>query len=147
MRTHNIGLVVYWAIEEACDHADAAVLDLGSLRVLLIVDEVLVECFSHELFNFVFHIATMLVSSFSNPNLLHRLDSRSDKAGQVESRSAIEGKVVLDHPIGYLWRHLLLWHGVGWQVLTSELGAINRHGLILAIIVPNGELPETETGD
>jgi hypothetical protein len=41
-------------VEEPADHADAAVLDVGALRVFFVVDEVLGEGLGHELFSFFF---------------------------------------------------------------------------------------------
>jgi hypothetical protein len=41
-------------IEEAADHGDAAVLDVGGLGVFFIVDEVLGEGFAHQIFDFFF---------------------------------------------------------------------------------------------
>lgn len=42
------------SVEEVADHVDAAVLDVGGLRVLFIIDEVLGEGLGHELLSLIF---------------------------------------------------------------------------------------------
>ena len=41
-------------MEEIADHVDTSVLDVGGLRILLVIDEVLGERLRHELFGFIF---------------------------------------------------------------------------------------------
>ena len=41
-------------VEHPRNHRNTAVLDLGGLGVLFVIDEVLGECLSHELLHFIF---------------------------------------------------------------------------------------------
>ncbi len=54
---HDLGiLVVQGGVEEAGDHRDTAVLDVGADRVLFVVDEVLGEGVDHELLGLLLHV-------------------------------------------------------------------------------------------
>ena len=71
-RAHRIlGLICSRRIEQSCDHADTTILDIGSLRVLLIVDEVLGEGFGHEFFNFLF-LRTTTVNISTRSSMVQR---------------------------------------------------------------------------
>ena len=63
------------AVEETGNHGDAAVLDVGGLRVFLVVDKILREGICHELLNFILHV-------------------RGNKASQVQSRNPVKSKIV-----------------------------------------------------
>ena len=45
-----------WNVEEAGDHADAAVLNVGAHRVFFVVDEVLGKGIDHELLDLGLHV-------------------------------------------------------------------------------------------
>jgi len=52
-------------MEEITDHVDTAVLNIGGLRVLLVIDEVLGEGLRHEFFGLIF-LLWVLVKLFRN---------------------------------------------------------------------------------
>jgi hypothetical protein len=64
-RAHGVvAVLVDGRVEQARNHVDAAVLDVGRLRVLLVVDEVFAKGLGHELLGLVFLRAFSIHSSF-----------------------------------------------------------------------------------
>ena len=52
-------------MEQIADHVNTAVLDIGGLRILLVIDKVLGEGLCHELLGFIF-LKRVLVKLFRN---------------------------------------------------------------------------------
>ncbi len=76
-------------VPEAAEDVHAAHLEVGCLRVLVLVDHVLVEALGHELLGL-------------------RLHPRGDERGQVQARVAVEHQLVVDDLVGDVAGHLAL---------------------------------------
>ena len=76
-------------VPEVGEDVHAALLDLGGLRVLVLVDHVLVEALGHELLGL-------------------RLHPRRHERGHVEPRVAVEHQLVVDDLVRDVGRHLAL---------------------------------------
>ena len=74
-------------VPEVAQDRDAARLELGRLRVLVLVDHVLVEALGHQLLGL-------------------RLHPRRDERGHVEPRVAVEHQLVVDDLVRHVRRHL-----------------------------------------
>ncbi len=115
-------------------HVNAAHLELGRLRILVLVDHVLVERLRHQPVRFGLH-------------------PRAAEGGQIEARAAVENQLVVDQMVGRAGRHALLGDGVARRrpqqplarvhgahhprYLVSPLGVV-RAGILLhsCIITP-----------
>jgi len=74
---------------EVGEHRHAPPLQLGGLRVLVLVDQVLVEALGHQLASLRFHPGR-------------------DEGGEVQPRTAIEQQLVMDQLVGDIRRHRVL---------------------------------------
>ena len=75
------GLGSLGCVEEAREHVDAVVLDLGGLGILVLIDVVLAEGFGEQAVGVVIHPC-------------------GDEGGEVERGVAIEVELVLDDAVG-----------------------------------------------
>ena len=83
-------------VPEVAQDRDTARLELGRLRVLVLVDHVLVEALGHQLLGL-------------------RLHPRRDERGHVEPRVAVEHQLVVDDLVRDVRRHL-----AGWELITGN---------------------------
>ena len=88
-------------VPEAAEDVDAAHLELGRLRVLVLVDHVLVEALGHQLLGL-------------------RLHPGADERGEVHARVAVEHQLVVDDLVGDVGRQLLVAQLVPRDVVALE---------------------------
>jgi hypothetical protein len=69
--------VIQWSVEQPGDHIDAASLDFTESRILLDIDEVLVEIGHHELLRLLLHVG-------------------GDKGGEIERWATIEEQFIVN---------------------------------------------------
>ena len=141
-------------VPQAAEHVDAARLELGGLRVLVLVDHVLVEALGHQLLGL-------------------RLHPGSDEGRHVQPRVSVEHQLVVDDLVGHVGRHLSLRElvprnrspleteerlhreilGEPWR--THRVGKSHRvpfrllpasvHGRLAARVIPFGSFADQET--
>ena len=99
------GLIGVLRVPQAREDRDAAHLELGGLRVLVLVDHVLVEALGHE-------------------RLRLRLHPGGDERRQVEAGVAVDHQLVVDDLVGHVRRNLALGDPVArnLRALKSEQG-------------------------
>jgi hypothetical protein len=86
---------------EVGEDVDAAGLECGRLRVLVLVDHVLVQALGHQLLGL-------------------RLHPRRHECRDVQPRVAVEHQLVVDDLVGDVRRHLVLGQRVPWDALGLE---------------------------
>ena len=94
-------LVCFGRMPEPAEDVDAAHLELGGLRILVLVDHVLVEALGHE-------------------PLRLRLHPRADERGEVEPRIPVEHQLVVDDLVRAVRRHLVCRQLVARDVRRVE---------------------------
>jgi hypothetical protein len=112
--------------EVLIDHVHAAALELGRLRVLVLVDHVLVDALAHQLRRL-------------------RLHPRGHERRQVQPRPPVEEQFVVDELVGDLGRHRVVGQRPQWrrQLLRQRRVGHGREGIAVAsrhrvLRVPSG---------
>ena len=95
------GLAGLRRVPEAAEDVDTAHLELGGLRILVLVDHVLVEALGHQ-------------------PLRLRLHPRAHERGEVHAGVPVEHQLVVDDLVGDLGRKLGLAQRVPWDVVALE---------------------------
>jgi hypothetical protein len=80
------GLIGAGGVPQAAEHVDAAHLQLGRLRVLVLVDHVLVEGFRHQPLGLGIHV-------------------RRHERREVQTGVSVEHELVVDYLVGHLGHH------------------------------------------
>ena len=96
---------------------DAAHFKLGSLRIFVLVDHVLVEGFGHELVGFGLH-------------------PRAAEGGEVEARTAVEDELVVDEVVGGGGRHAFLGNCVARGGTEKRLACVHGANKVIPVLFP-----------
>lgn len=108
-------------MEQIGDDIDAAFLDGGGGRILVLVDHVLVERLGHELFGLWIHPG-------------------GDERGQIQSRAAVEHQFVVDVAVGGVGIELILGKSECGYRIGGEPAGVGRRDDTVGMDFPGHRL-------
>jgi hypothetical protein len=122
---HGVGVVVVGGnVEEAGNHVDTAVLDVGRDGVLFVVDKVLCKSVNHDLLCFGLHVGCDKGCQAVRQVLAGVRNMALGENG-LESGVAVQSQVILDHAVCHIGGHFLVGHLISGEILGCKAAAID----------------------